>query len=79
MVIMADDKILIRDVRLHKKEGGLKNFRRVSKQKLKVCTIKRFAEKIDKTGDEQRNPGSGGPRTVRVNDNYSRRPYSELG
>ena len=71
MVIMADDNILIRDVRLYKKEGGLKNFTRVSKQKLKAFTIKRFVEKIDKRGDEQRNPGSGRPRTVRVTDNIS--------
>lgn len=62
-----------------KKKGVWKILGEFPNKNWKSSPSKDLLKKIDKTGDEQRNPGSGRPRTVRMTDNYSRRPYSELG
>ena len=71
MVVTADDKILIKELRLSKRWGVKRIMREFPDKNWKSSTLKDLLRKIDKTGGVQRYPGSGRPKTVRVPDNIS--------
>ena len=71
MVLTADDKMLIRKLRLFKTWGVEKFIREIPNKNWKPSLLKDLLRKIDKTGNVQRYPGGGRPRTVRVPNNIS--------
>ena len=71
MVTAAGNKILIRELRLSR-NWSIKNlWSEFPNKNWKSSPLKDLLRKIDKTGDAQRYPGSGRPRTSRVPGNVS--------
>ena len=70
-MVSHDDKLLIRELRLSKRWGVKKLIKEFPCKNWKSSTLKDLLRKIDKTGDVKRYPGSGRPRSIRVEENIS--------
>ena len=71
MFITADNKILIKELRLSKKWEVKKCINEFRDNNWRYSIWWNLLRKIDKTGDVKRYPCSGRPRTMRVPDNIS--------
>ena len=69
MKISEEDAILIKNLHLSKKYGARRLLNEFPDKGWKLGTVDKLLKKIRKTGTIDRQPGSGRPRSVRINEN----------
>jgi len=70
-VLTADDKSLIRALRIEKGWGAVRMMKEFPSRQWKQRTLNDQITKIDTTGNTERKPGSGRRRTIRTADNIA--------
>ena len=74
--ITAEDRILIKNLRIEKRWGARKMTNEFPNKAWSIASVSRVINKIDNDSTTERRPGSGRPRSVRTQQNIER--VSEL-
>jgi hypothetical protein len=74
--ITAEDRILIKNLRIEKRWGARKMTNEFPNKAWSIASVCRVINKIDNDSTTERRPGSGRPRSVRTQQNIER--VSEL-